>query len=63
MVVELGSTAAVLDRGHRVGLTIAASDFPRFDLNPVAAAAGRMTGWIGHAAERPSRLILPVLER
>ncbi len=60
-VVELGSTAATIPPGHRIGLLLAASDFPRFDLNPTASAAGGTAIAIQHTAMRPSRLVLPVL--
>jgi putative CocE/NonD family hydrolase len=61
-IVDLGATAAVIPEGHRVGLVLAASDFPRFDLNPASAAAGSSSTEIHHSALRPSRLILPLLE-
>ena len=60
-VVELGSTAAMIAAGHRIGLLLAASDFPRFDLNPTATAAGGTTISVQHTALRPSRLVLGLL--
>jgi putative CocE/NonD family hydrolase len=60
-IVELGSTAATIPPGHRIGLLLAASDFPRFDLNPTASDAGGTAIAIEHTALRPSRLVLPIL--
>ncbi|HEV8402176.1 MAG TPA: CocE/NonD family hydrolase [Candidatus Limnocylindrales bacterium] len=60
-IVELGSTAATIPPGHRIGLLLAASDFPRFDLNPAATAAGGTTIAVEHATLRPSRLVLSML--
>jgi putative CocE/NonD family hydrolase len=60
-IVDLGSTAATIPPGHRIGLLLAASDFPRFDLNPTASDAGGTAIAIEHTALRPSRLVLPIL--
>ena len=68
--VDLWSTASVLPQGHRVGLLIAASSFPRWDRNLQSAAAfGRGTEacvachhiWCG--TEHPSALRLTVDDR
>src|SRR5262249_42097163 len=34
LVVDLGSTAVVFDRGHRIGLHIAGSNAPKFEVPP-----------------------------
>ncbi len=51
--VELGATAALIKAGHRLRLYACASDFPRFDLNPLASAAGgaviSLSGKAGYA--------------
>jgi hypothetical protein len=60
-IVALGSTATTIAAGHRIGLLVAGSDFPRFDLNPTVAAAGETTIAVDHSALRPSRLVLPLL--
>lgn len=68
--LRVGSTAAVLRRGHRLRLQVSSSSFPLYDVNPntgmPAAKAGafqtRMaTQAVFHDAARPSHLLLPVL--
>jgi putative CocE/NonD family hydrolase len=70
--IDLGPTANVFRRGHRVRLDIASSSFPRFDPNTQtgngAAADGPedvvvATNRVVHDRHRPSRLLLPVVER
>lgn len=60
--VKVGATAATFLPGHRVGLIVAASDFPRFEPNPDLTAAGGGTIRIGSSSTRWSRLILPVID-
>jgi hypothetical protein len=69
--IDLGSTSNVFLPGHRVGLLVTSSSFPRFDRNP---NTGRPLGvdtaddlrparqTIFHDAARPSRLLLPLVE-
>lgn len=61
LVVDMAGTAATIAAGHAIRLDLAASDFPRFDLNPGAVAAGGVSISVGRSPSRPSRLILPVL--
>jgi len=67
LTVELGPTACVFRKGHRVRLEITSSDFPnhdrnhnmgRNDLQDAQLVAAEIK--IHHGADRPSRLILPV---
>jgi len=39
--VELGHTAYIVDAGHRLRVALAASNHPRFELNPTLAGAGK----------------------
>jgi uncharacterized protein len=69
--IDLGSTSNVFLPGHRIGLLLTSSSFPRFDRNP---NTGRPLGvdtaddlrparqTIFHDAARPSRLLLPLIE-
>lgn len=68
--IDLWSTAIVFEKGHRVGIHISSSNFPRFEVNPnTGEAAGFNTmpprvarNTIYHNMARPSALILPVIE-
>lgn len=53
--VEIGSVAVVIGPGHRIRLEIAASNWPRLELNP--AGATRIT-----VDPARSRLVLPVVD-
>ena len=70
--IELGPTANVFLRGHRIRLDVCSSSFPRFDPNTqtgntasddgpadVVVATNRVVHDRGH----PSRLLLPVVDR
>lgn len=57
VVVDVGTTATRFRPGHRVGVQIAGSNFPRFDLCP---RTGRARKSVHHGPARPSRLLLPV---
>ena len=67
--VDLWSTAKVFNTGHRIGLSIAGSNSPRFEVNdntggtlPMDPEGGIMADHtIFHDGTHPSRLILPVL--
>lgn len=70
VVVAVGSTAHRFAAGHRVRIQVAASNWPRLDLNPASGvpAAEALTfaaavQTLHHGGPEPSRLTLPVLER
>lgn len=65
--VELGTTAYVFPAGHRVRLTVAGSNFPRFDVNPTTGEAPGTARrllpavhGVHHGPTRGSTLHLPV---
>lgn len=68
--IDLGSTSNLFRRGHRIGLEISSSNFPRFDRN---LNTGRVLGedaevrtavqTIYHDQDHPSRLVVPVIPR
>ncbi|MBX9788865.1 MAG: CocE/NonD family hydrolase [Pirellulales bacterium] len=70
MTVVLGSTANVFEKGHRIAVHVASSNHPRFEVNPNTGEAPgknekppRMArNTIYHDAERPTALVLPVVE-
>jgi hypothetical protein len=66
--VDLWSTAITFDRGHRIVLWIANSNYPRFEINPQSGApfgspsdtvAAAVTVWAD--AAHPSHLLLPIV--
>jgi putative CocE/NonD family hydrolase len=67
VVVRLPPIANRFDRGHRLRVDIASSNFPRFDVNP---GTGEPLGRHTHAVrahntlfldrERPSHIVLPI---
>lgn len=66
--IDLWSTSNVFQRGHRIRLEVASSNFPRFDRNPqtgeapgVGTALASALQQVFHSAEYPSRLVLPVI--
>jgi putative CocE/NonD family hydrolase len=70
--VDLVATSHLFARGHRVGLVLTSSSFPRFDRNPNTGhplgvdgpddlVAARQT--VFHDPSRPSHLVLPVVPR
>ena len=66
-VIDLGNTATVFRRGHRIRLEISSSNFPHFDRNLNTAApfgeGAEMTPasqQVLHDAGHPSRLVLQV---
>ncbi|MBM4408945.1 MAG: CocE/NonD family hydrolase [Chloroflexi bacterium] len=70
--VLVGSTANRFLPGHRIRLDIAGSNFPRFDVNTNTAGviasetadeAVPAINRVFHDSARPSRLLLPVVER
>ena len=72
ILISVGGTANVFRAGHRIRLDISSSNFPRFDANTntggVIADEGPDAGVpalnrVFHDTSRPSRLLLPVVER
>ena len=69
-VIELWSTSNLFRVGHRIGLEVSSSNFPRFDRN-LNTGGDLATGTemqpamqtIFHNAARPSRLLLPIVPR
>jgi putative CocE/NonD family hydrolase len=66
--VDLIATANVFRAGHRIRLEVAASNWPRFDVN--SQTGGSIVGetelrsarqTVFHDADRPSRLRLPIV--
>ncbi len=64
--IDLWSTAWVFDKGHRIGLHISSSNFPRFEVNPntgedfPGAELRKAMNVVHISAEHPSVLVLPV---
>ena len=68
--IDLWNTAQVFGRGHRIGLEVASSAFPKYDRNlntgEDLATATRMVAaqqTVYHDTKRPSALVLPVIPR
>jgi putative CocE/NonD family hydrolase len=68
--IDLWATSNVFKVGHRIGLEVASSNFPRFDRNlntggdfATETEMKPAVQTIHHDAEHPSRLILPVIPR
>ena len=66
--ITLYPTALVVGAGHRIRIDISSSNFPRFDVNPnTGEPLNANTSWrvatntVFHDAERPSRIVLPVV--
>ena len=67
--IELYPTSNVFAQGHRIGIELSSSNYPRFDVNPnTGEPLGRHThtvvarNRIWHDASHPSRVDLPVVE-
>ncbi len=67
--IDLGNTAITFKKGHRIGVEVSSSNFPRFDRN--LNTGGRIgsekdyiaaTQTVYHTQVYPSRLVLPVVE-
>jgi putative CocE/NonD family hydrolase len=68
--IDVGWTAALFKKGHRIRVTICSSNFPHFARTPNTAAVPSyevdLNDWeiarqtIYHDAEHPSRVILPI---
>lgn len=72
VAVDVGAVAHTFDEGHRIGVAVTSSDFPRFDRNPNTRGPVATTPPEGyepvdvrvfHDASRPSRLLLPETTR
>lgn len=69
LVIDMWATAQTFEKGHRIGVHVTSSNYPRFAVNPNNAAAlddrdtpaEVATNTIYFDAERPSAIILPVL--
>lgn len=62
VVVDLWTTSMVFAEGHKIGLLISASNYPAYDLSPVAADR-KSTGYTIYSGPKTqSRLMLPVME-
>ena len=68
--IDLWETSNLFKRGHRIGLEISSSNFPRFARNlNTGAAPGLSTDMkvanqtVYHDAQRPSHVTLPVIPR
>ncbi|MFH1737804.1 MAG: CocE/NonD family hydrolase [bacterium] len=65
--IDLWSTAIAFNTGHRIRLSIANSNYPRFDLNPAYSLIGQqgypdsLETLIYCDAAHPSTLVLPVI--
>ena len=67
--VNLWPTSVVVNKGHRMRITITSSNYPRFDLNPgtgrAAHEAEKMVKQINRihcSSKYPSRIIFPLVE-
>jgi uncharacterized protein len=72
LVVDMCATSNVFLPGHRIGLEVASSNFPRYDRNTGTGRAVACDGeadavvalnTVHHGPSRPSRLVLPVVDR
>ncbi|HIB53776.1 MAG TPA: hypothetical protein EYO39_02990, partial [Nitrospirales bacterium] len=67
MNIDLWSTAIVFEKGHRIGIHVSSSNFPRFEVNTnTGETAGENTipprvarNTIYHNSRYPSALTLP----
>jgi putative CocE/NonD family hydrolase len=70
MTIDVGATSNLFTAGHRLRIEISSSNFPRFDRNPntgtrfaESAELRRAEQTVFHDAQRPSRLVLPIVSR
>jgi uncharacterized protein len=69
--VDMWSTANVFEAGHRIGIHISSSNFPRFDVNPNTGGPigdpkqtpRTAKNTIYFDATRPSAIVLPVVNQ
>jgi putative CocE/NonD family hydrolase len=70
MTIDVGATSNRFMTGHSLRIEISSSNFPRFDRNPntgtrfaESAELRRAEQTVFHDAQRPSRLVLPLVAR
>ncbi len=70
VVIDLAGISNLFGKGHRIGLEVSSSNFPRFDRNTntgatiaTDATANVATNTVFHDLHRPSRVTLYVVER
>lgn len=68
--IDCWNTSQVFKEGHRIGLHVASSAFPKYDRNPNTGAPLGQTAEVAaadqriyHDAEHPSAVILPIVPR
>jgi uncharacterized protein len=69
--IDMWSTANVFEAGHRIGIHISSSNFPRFDVNPntggpvgVQPPTPRVArNTVYFDSTHPSAIVLPVVEQ
>ena len=68
--IDCWNTAQVFKAGHRIGLEVASSAFPKYDRNPNTGAPLGQTAELAvadqricHDVDHPSALILPIIPR
>lgn len=69
LTINMWSTAQTFEKGHRIGIHVTSSNFPRFAVNPnngaalddTATAAKIANNTIYFDAQRPSAIVLPVV--
>jgi uncharacterized protein len=63
VLVDLGSIAYIFNAGHRIRIDLAASNYPRFELNPTLAALGKPVKLkVSLGSDAPSSIHFPVAE-
>jgi uncharacterized protein len=70
ITIDVGVTSNLFKAGHRIRVEISSSNFPRWDRNPNTGAPFgedatllRAEQTVFHDAERPSRILLPIVPR
>ncbi|TFH74881.1 CocE/NonD family hydrolase [Gammaproteobacteria bacterium LSUCC0112] len=69
LTINMWSTAQTFEKGHRIGVHVTSSNFPRFAVNPnngaalddVAAPAKAAQNTVYFDSSRPSAIILPIV--
>ena len=69
MKIDMWHSAITFEKGHRIAVHLASSNYPRFELNPntgeapgAATLAPRVArNTIFHEAAHPTAIVLPVL--
>jgi putative CocE/NonD family hydrolase len=67
--IDCWSSSNLFRRGHRIRVEIASASFPQFDRNPntgrpfgADAELARATQTVFHDAQRPSHILLPLVD-